>query len=1719
MQKRDRNQTLEEAREMQEIEVQIENWKKRLLDLGKQNRLINYRETKRGNIKIVIPELDCLYDGLASGKSYVFPLTEEEIENKSETLLQTNKSITEQQHILKALRDKAKISLEEQGVNTLFLAMGLLKWKENKEDKQFLQSPIVLVPVELTTPSLTSPYRIELLEEEIVTNPTLSYKLEKEYGFQLPVFDENSNVLEYLIELNDKVRQYGWDIELECSLNLFSYSKMNMYQDLTANKEAIKSHPVLKAFGGDATEVKVLSQDFSNYNHDLNSRPTDTYQVLDADSSQQDAILYSKEGISFVLQGPPGTGKSQTITNVIAEALASNKKVLFVSEKMAALEVVYKRLLEVGLSEFCLPLHSHKANKKEVLEEINKTLHMDKVKLHEEVLYQLDTLQEHRKRLNQYAVELHTVCEPLHQSIYEINGRLSKLYLRPNVEFELADVEKKTGDELHHYSYLLTEYQKALEKFPTRLEEHPLYGAKIESSTHELRSEMEQKLEEIIPKIQTLSKTVTAVLEEYEMNVPVTLDGIISILQIFQVAVKAPEGYKQWLHEENIEKCIELAKEQLGYQKEFVQLKQTLDAAFNVEYLDLDVEEAITLLTESVKLVKGELNYSFFATNNEIVAAMTQLLQIIEQEKGLIQNGITLSKEITEKFGIEECKTLKEVADLVTLLELLSMKARPTSLWFDAPKWRSNYNKMQEVKNAYIQLNIFKNELLSEYSEEVLSIDYEEYLDRFEREYMGMYKLLRKEYRKDMEFFRNLCLDHHHRLDEEEIVDLLFKVKEYHDRVEWIQSKDEWLKRFLGIYYNREETNWDLVSGELNQFKEILDYYKGEKVPAKVMELLIQGEGSSEELKQAFFSLRGLTYSDNVVTLGNIFRFEEAVDLLPMEDVMKQIEKVYDALYVVSQIFGLMNIEEYSKMPYSEGLSILKKLNRYQNIEESMKEQQLVAKRHFASMYDGFNTDWNKILTCLGWIADMNCFRESKMIENAFLEQCMEQTNKDTMLDTAQYISWLLADLEDGFEWLKQIYPGRNLEQEKLFHLETSLDQIYNNGIVLDSWLEYRTARGLCVDAGLLGFIEEVEQSNINPSIITEVFMKRFYQLWIDKMVPRFPALFNFQGSVREDTRNDFDKLDVTQFAIAKTRIRERLLETIPDLDTSVSGEDEVSILKRELTKKHKRMPLRQLFESIPNLMLTLKPCFLMSPLSVSLFLKNDLYQFDLVIFDEASQIRTEDAIGAMLRGKQVIIAGDSEQLPPTNFFTAGTSSADNKGSATGESVLEEALSILPERTLRWHYRSRHESLIAFSNAKVYNHNLITFPSTVENLQNQGVEYYYVEDGIYDRGGKKCNVKEAETVARLIMEQASKRPNRSLGVITFSEAQQLEVEKQLMILRLERPDLEGFFAEDKVEPFFIKNLENVQGDERDTILFSIGYGKDVDGNFIMNFGPLSRSGGYRRLNVAITRAKYNIKLVGSILPEEIRVEDSSSEGVEMLQAYIQYAMNCNQGMAKEFSMIEEGVLSAPFEEAIYDYIVSHGYKVVTKVGCSGYRMDMAVVHPHREGHYVLGIECDGDTYHAARTARERERLRQTVLNDMGWKLYRIWSTDWIKNPFIAGQKLLEAIETAILEYQNEEMDGVDVIPSMEIEEVECSMEVSREVPVETPMEAHIEVPTETPMEKEEYLEDSEIDSILDELEMISFPKASVEEPKQVMDLSEAIKIAQEAAKEIEKCKV
>ncbi|WP_308920716.1 DUF3320 domain-containing protein [Janthinobacterium sp. J1-1] len=547
----------------------------------------------------------------------------------------------------------------------------------------------------------------------------------------------------------------------------------------------------------------------------------------------------------------------------------------------------------------------------------------------------------------------------------------------------------------------------------------------------------------------------------------------------------------------------------------------------------------------------------------------------------------------------------------------------------------------------------------------------------------------------------------------------------------------------------------------------------------------------------------------------------------------------------------------------------------------------------------------------------------------------------------------------------------------------------------LKAWCAWRKVRTQAQSLSLAPLVDAMESGAVRPTDALRVFEANYSRWWLNRAVDNEPVIRNFV-SVEHDKRiGDFRALDRQFTDLTRAWVRASLCGGMPNAD-EVTRNSEWGDLRHEINKKKQHKPLRELMQKIPTVLGKLAPCLLMSPLSIAQYLSADAGAFDLVVFDEASQIPVWDAIGAMARGKQVVMVGDPKQLPPTAFFDRAESSPDDEDvEGDLESILDECMGAnLPTMHLSWHYRSRHESLIAFSNHHYYGGGLVTFPSPV--AQDRAVSFHHV-DGVYEKGGARINKREAKALVADIVAKLRAPDFRdsklTIGVVTFNTEQMNLIEDLLDEERRKDPALEPYFAETELEPLFIKNLESVQGDERDIIYFSITYGPDLGGAVSMNFGPMNRDGGERRLNVAITRARQELRVFSSLKPDQFDLSRTQSAGVRDLKHFLEFAERGPHALA-EATKGSLGGFESPFEEAVAAALASRGWQVHTQIGASSFRVDLGVVHPDAPGIYLCGVECDGATYHRSATARDRDMLREQVLRGLGWEIVRIWSTDW-----------------------------------------------------------------------------------------------------------------------------
>ncbi len=598
----------------------------------------------------------------------------------------------------------------------------------------------------------------------------------------------------------------------------------------------------------------------------------------------------------------------------------------------------------------------------------------------------------------------------------------------------------------------------------------------------------------------------------------------------------------------------------------------------------------------------------------------------------------------------------------------------------------------------------------------------------------------------------------------------------------------------------------------------------------------------------------------------------------------------------------------------------------------------------------------------------------------------------------------------------------------------------------LHDWFEVQVRRHHIEDLGygevFNGILNhKFRDSAKKPIEFSLIFEKAFYNHWKELLYDSLPPVANFKKRYHQNILGKFRKLDEEILDLNQKRLLAQLLQLRPQSDLSVSDEflKERGFLERESKKKRNLKPLRYTFSNCQEIITQFKPCFCMSPDTISNILDLEKYYryFDVIIFDEASQVTPEDAIGGILRGKSLVVVGDSKQLPPTVFFKARHTDdfSDeflDENIQTMESLLDECSGIgFREKMLKFHYRSRKESLIAFSNQNYYNGKLFTFPDTRVDSYNshnntnpsnknllsddysditklRGIDFRYIPNGKKIKGR---NTIEAKIVAEAIIQHYKNnlkyKTNYSLGVVAFSQKQQDEISD---ILKNDfRNDIHLTTDIQNKEQYFIKNLESVQGDERDFIFFSIGYAPDDNGKMSLNFGPLNQTGGYRRLNVAITRARYHVKIFSSFLPSDIPYQKINAEGLRDLVNYMKYAQSGQLPLSQNQQEIDLSFQKRSIEAHIKKNLELKNYQVDDLVGASDYRIDLAIVNPNKPSEYILGLECDGGAYQRANTARDRDRTRKMVMEGLGWHIYHVWTPTYFRNH----KKILKDIEKTI----------------------------------------------------------------------------------------------------------
>jgi superfamily I DNA and/or RNA helicase len=1543
---------------------------------------------------------------------------------------------------LRNMRQKANSAIEEAGANILYLAIGFLEWFEDNDSAAKRLAPLYMIPVRLdrgrlNTETRTYEYRLKYSGEDILTNISLREKLRNDFQIALPELEDGVDPEEYIKSVAQAVRarEPNWRTRRFVSLCHLNFSKQLLYLDLDPERwpagDNIKDHPLIRqCLAGLSTEEK----DDGGVGGFGKEHPIDDIKnvhekyplIDDADSSQHSALIDAIEGKNLVIEGPPGTGKSQTITNLIAAAIANGKRVLFVAEKAAALEVVKRRLDQAGLGEFCLELHSHRSQKRRVLDDMSDRIKLTgRIRKPANIQSDIDYFEELKDKLRQHAELVNSRWKQTHLTIHEILSSATRFRQELSVEPERLHPTSINGDSftpverkrvVGQARTLATVFEGLLEQLgdADSISAHPWYGV----TNTELQAYEHEQVVSALTAWQKALLQVSAELDKLAHAVDCTADQLPKQLKSIQLLVQVVHSLPDCdrseplfalprLKERDAERFGKGLHLYIAIQNYFEELSRSLAQQV------LEDPKAIKAVSDSVEWLSdpSASNLKLLQLGEALELAKSVARAVLDLVEPMRQtnDSLRLSGDSAFEVTLNGLKGFEQLAAIVSSLKPEYLAHRDEC--FD----------QDELDRAIPQLTSEYDELHAEIAdlEEVFdlqSVPDIERLKEVELEYRqasvfswlsGAWRSARRDLRacKANKKVRGAEL-------ENRLADL---VKHFRSRSEFESNLD--YKRLLRNHFQGLDTDISRISNLRAWYRRVREEYgAGFGSRVAIGDATI---GISEPLARALRSIvkQGLKLEvqkidDGLKALSQMF--SGAAGLASRTE---RLDQKNSSLAVLSS--GLARVCPIiqsaftdKQLTVAEAISIVRKLHNLLEYADQWRSLDL-CNRYLDGkvvLRIGVGATDENVLAGLQRLAAI----ATALVSKQFPAPVAQKLYKEPTRATLELIKMRNRMLGEAFAdaITKKTAFSDVVELDEEAWKESTNDELgpllernpraIESPEWLGSWLDYIRARSALEKMGWKGVADAIERGGIEPEQVKGAIMLGASDQLAREILKESPQLSQFSGLTQRGIQQQFQEYDNKLRDLQRQLIAWKASRATPPRGKAsgrVREYTELSLLEHEIGKKTRHIPLRQLVRRAGQAISSLKPCFMMGPMSVAQYLAPGEIKFDLIVMDEASQVRPEDALGAVARGDQLVVVGDPKQLPPTSFFDKLLDEEDEEEDFTAgqqsESILDAALTTFPARRLRWHYRSQHESLIAFSNHAYYGSDLVIFPSPINKAPEFGVQFTRVKSG---RFINRVNREEAALIAKAVRQHMVTRHDESIGVVAMSAQQREQIERAIEQESKEDAEFRDWLDRDQgsTEPLFVKNLENVQGDERDVIYISMTYGPtEVGGRVAQRFGPINTIHGWRRLNVLLTRSKKRMHVFSSMGADDIVVSPSSSRGVKSLKEFLEYAATGNLTTTNYFTDRDP---DSDFEVAVAHALSNHGYECVPQVGVAGYFLDIAVKDPGNPGRFLMAIECDGATYHSAKSTRDRDRLRQTILERLGWRVRRIWSTDWFSNP-------------------------------------------------------------------------------------------------------------------------
>ncbi|NHZ84021.1 DUF3320 domain-containing protein [Massilia sp. CCM 8695] len=1567
----------------------------------------------------------------------------------NDTKLQTKLTSKGLQKRLLDLCNDARTLEEEQGVNILFLTLGTLKWIDPANARNIRYAPLILIPVSLQRGNAAEQFKLRWRQEELSANLSLEAFLSRVHGITLPPFEagDDFDPAAYIAEVTRAVAsKQDWRVLADdVVLGFFSFAKFLMYRDLDPAvwpvQEGLLGQPLMRGLLSDGFTSNALTIP-DGTPIDSVIPPSDLLHIVDCDSSQALAVHDVRSGRNLVIQGPPGTGKSQTIANIIASAVADGKSVLFVAEKMAALDVVKRRLDHAGVGDACLELHSNKANKRVLLEELRRTADLGAPR--GELPATLNArLQLARDTLNGHADRMHAPHPVARLTPYQVIGHITELQRQRVAPLQDAfdQPDTWTPDDRAQRYQLASELAQRLADMGLPAQ-HPWRGVRMTNISPTEMERLGQRITHSSTGLSELAASQTGLAASLDMGPPDSCDDFARIAAMAERVASAPRLSRQALSSPVWRTQREELANLVEQGAQYAQLLAFLDGKVSPAAWTMDLKPARMAL----RPLPAGMSDEAFGRIARLAAQLPALLQDTER--------------LRQHLGASaRTGTLADIGKALILGQRIACAPDVSAEVLAASVWDHGIEQAADLAEAVASLQEARGYLQNKVLDFAWETDLAGVRQVLAIHGNSMLRFLRDDWRRANGLVKSVL-----RIPDIELasqIDILDRLTAGQQTMRFLRENDQLGRAAFGADWRAERSSPVPLRALVAWMRTLRGMGPEPRlIAASVSDrpaLAVRVDHVQRSLDNTLTLLRDC-WNDCGAAIRDMFPDILTVEHADLSAVGTFVAAIDGALGTVRSALA------FRPARLSDLLPVLDALTSAQRLAASIDGARVLGEQAFGAHWQGAASDWPFLVGAAQWIA----------ANLALPAMVARHDERDLPLRRAHvleqtYIAWK-NELAGLFETLctdaHALFGADSIAQVPIADILVHFGQWITHAEQLSRWVTWRERSGKARLMGMARFVDEMESGRLAASAAPACFNMSYFEALYAAQVRAEPALATFDGQVHDSEVRQFVELDLQRIAAASIEVARAHFKRIPQGGGAIGP---LGVLRGEMARRRGHMPIRQLMLKAAPAIQALKPVLMMSPLSVAQFLPPGQLTFDLLVMDEASQIQPVDALGAIARCRQVVVVGDERQLPPTRFFAKMTSDAgDELDTDGGEAQVADIESILglftarglPQRMLRWHYRSRHQSLIAVSNSQFYENKLFIVPSPYTQEAGMGLRFTHVADGVFDSGNTGTNVPEAKAVAEAIMRHALQTPQHSLGVATFSVVQRKAIEDQLELLRRANQQAEGFFQSHPSEPFFVKNLENVQGDERDVILISVGYGRNASGQVNMRFGPLSAEGGERRLNVLISRAKRRCEVFSSITDEDIDLERGKGKGVQAFKLFLRYARTGQLGVAFRSGRDYDSM----FEVDVAAAIKERGFEVHPQVGIAGFFIDLAIPDPDRPGRYLLGIECDGAAYHSSSSARDRDRLRQAVLEDHGWIIHRIWSTDWFQRPQEQLARVIAAIHEArkTLDARAEESKKLHQAPAPQ------SVRIEREIVTEVAI-----VPVEeAPQRRNRYVEAS-----------------------------------------------